>query len=306
MAISLFCWLKTRSRGACGGPESNSATAPGMASERPMLIWPSETLNLEPWRTRFSIICRTFTRGKCGSRCSRGMTRSGSLPARAALANSSSGMACSMENSPTAVRSISARCAPQPSFSPISCAREDVGARRTLDHEASEGAFQVRQTIFKEFDVHGFQLDDLFLAGQFVSGPAVNFFGGKCGRHLLEASNTLGGKALEHAGIESGAGVRALRFAIRVVRVGGEAEAEAGGVALSPAGIEARQPGRAPEEQNQNACREGIKRAQMADLAETGKMPDGIDYVVRRLAPGLVDDQSAIEGRGLRLARHEF
>src|SRR5579885_2789379 len=184
--------------------------------------------------------------------------------------------------------------------------RTDVGARRTLDHEASKGAFQVRQTIFKEFDVHGFQLDGLFLAGQLVSGPAVNFFGGKYGRHLLEASNTLGGKPLEHARIESGAGVRALRFAIGVVRVGGEAEAEARGVALSPAGIEARKPRRAPEEQNQDSCREGIERAEMADLAEASEMPDGIDHVVRRLALGLVDDQSAIEGRGLRLARHEF
>jgi hypothetical protein len=44
----------------------------------------------------------------------------------------------------------------------------------------------------------------------------------------------------------------------------------------------------------------------MADLAEASEMPDGIDHVVRRLALGLVDDQSAIEGRGLRLARHEF
>ena len=44
--------------------------------------------------------------------------------------------------------------------------------------------------------------------------------------------------------------------------------------------------------------------AQMPDLAESGEMPDRVHDVVRSLALGLVDDQGAVKGSGLRLAGH--
>ena len=39
-------------------------------------------------------------------------------------------------------------------------------------------------------------------------------------------------------------------------------------------------------------------------LAESGEMPDRVHDVVRSLALGLVDDQGAVKGSGLRLAGH--
>src|SRR5437763_4802467 len=126
MAISLSCWLNTRSRGAFGGPPSSSVVAPGGGSERPACSWEREILNFEPWRTRFSMTGRTLMRGKLGSRFSSLIRQLAKRPARLASASSSRAMACSRENSPTAVRVISARCAPQPSFCPISCARERI------------------------------------------------------------------------------------------------------------------------------------------------------------------------------------
>src|SRR6266404_2932457 len=61
---------------------------------------------------------------KSVSKPSSGIRRSANFPACLASASSSSVIACSIENSPTAVRVISARCAPHPSFCPISCASE--------------------------------------------------------------------------------------------------------------------------------------------------------------------------------------
>src|SRR5581483_2692610 len=94
------------------------------------------------------------------------------------------------------------------------------------------------------------------------------------------------------------------RRAVRIVAIGGEAEAEARGVALAAARIELHEARGAAKQKNENAGGKGIERAKMADLAETGEVAHRVHDVVGSLAFRLVNDQSAVEGSGLGLARH--
>ena len=99
-------------------------------------------------------------------------------------------------------------------------------------------------------------------------------------------------------------GVRAQRRAVGIVGVGGEAEAERRVVALAASRVKLREPRGAAEQQHQHAGRQRIERAQMADLAESEDAAHGVDDVVRRPALRLVDDQGAVERRGLRFSWH--
>ena len=175
----------------------------------------------------------------------------------------------------------------------------DVGAGRALDDEASEGSVDFREAKFEHFDFYRLQFDGLVSASQFVSGTAVNLFCGEGGRHLREAADAFVGKFFESGAIERGSGVGALRLAFGVVSIGGEAEAEAGGVAFAAAGIKLDEAGGAPEEQDEDAGGERVERSEMSDLTKAGEMANGVDDVMRGLAWRLVDDERAVEGSGL-------
>ena len=98
----------------------------------------------------------------------------------------------------------------------------------------------------------------------------MDFFGRKNRRHLLETSHALGCQALEDFLLQSRRGIHTLRFAIRVVRIGGKTEAKSGGVAFAPAGIKLHQAGGPAQKQHQHSGGERVERADVADLAETG------------------------------------
>src|ERR1700693_3045525 len=99
--------------------------------------------------------------------------------------------------------------------------RADVGSRRALDGETRDGAGDLRQAIFEQLHFDRFQFYGLLFSGEFVSGAAVDFFGGKRWRHLREAANTLGGETLKCGGIQSGRGIRTLGFAVGGAGMGG-------------------------------------------------------------------------------------
>ena len=87
------------------------------------------------------------------------------------------------------------------------------------------------------------------------------------------------------------------RIAIGVVRIRRESEAHRAGVSLSPPAVKAREPRRPPERQHQNAGRERIERAQMADLPKSDEPAHGLDHVVRGFPARLVDDKNSVNGR---------
>ena len=180
----------------------------------------------------------------------------------------------------------------------------NVGAGRALDDEASDGPFDFGEAIFEEFDGGRFKFDGLILAGEFVGGTPSDFLGGKNRRQLLEAAQGLVGESLELDAIEINGNFGRLRSALGVVSIGGVAETESSGVALATAGVEADKARGFAKEKDEHAGGKRVECAEMADLAEPGKMADRVDDIVRRFALRLVDDERAIEGRRLWLAGH--
>jgi len=119
---------------------------------------------------------------------------------------------------------------------------------------------------------------------------------------LREKANALVGEFFEHGFVEDRRIVRTLRLAFGVVSVGGKAETKAGGVAFAAARIKLDKASGAAEEEYQDASGERIERAEMADLAESGEVADGVNDVVRSFALRLVDDEGTVEGSGLWFA----
>ena len=130
----------------------------------------------------------------------------------------------------------------------------------------------------------------------------MNFFGGEGRGHLGEKANAFVGEFFESGFVEDRRIVRTLRLAFGVVSVGGKAETEAGGIAFAAAGIKLDEASGAAEEQNEDTGGERIERTEMADLAESGEVADGVHNVVRSFALRLVDDEGAVEGSGLWFA----
>jgi len=183
--------------------------------------------------------------------------------------------------------------------------RADVGAGRAFNNETGYVARDLRQAVFEEFDFNGLELDGLIFAGEFVGGASVNFFGGESRRHLLEDANAIARKFFEKRAIESrGWSVWTLCLSLGVVGVGGETETKASGVAFAAAGIKLDEAGSFTKQENKYAGGERIESAEMANLAEAGEMPDGVDNVVGSLALGLVNDESTVKRCWLWFARH--
>jgi len=182
--------------------------------------------------------------------------------------------------------------------------RTDVRAGRAFDGETSDRAFDSGEAIFEKFDRGGLEFDGLIFAREFVGGTAANFFGGENRGHLVETADGFVGELLELMLIERDGDFGSLCGAFGVVSVGGVTEAEAGGITLAAPGIEAYEARGLAKKKNENAGGKRVERAKMADLAESGKMADGIDDVVRGFAPRLVDDEGAVEGGRLWLAGH--
>lgn len=183
--------------------------------------------------------------------------------------------------------------------------RADVGAGRALDDEARDIVCDFCKAVFEEFDFDRLELDRLIFAREFIGRPAVNLFGGEHWGHLLKNADALAGEFFKKRPAKNGGRrVWTLRLSLGIVSVGSKSETEAGGVAFAAAGIKLDEASGLTKQKNQHASSERIESAEMSDLAETGKVADGIDNVMGSFALGLVDDQSAVEGCGLWFAGH--
>src|SRR5208282_3483414 len=85
-------------------------------------------------------------------------------------------------------------------------------------------------------------------------------------------------------------------FALGVVGVGGEAEADYPFVRLLGMGVELRQASEVAENNRQDSRGGGVESAEMSHRALANNPPHAIDYVVRREAGRLVDDYDTIHG----------
>ncbi len=182
--------------------------------------------------------------------------------------------------------------------------RTDVSSGGALDRNFRERAGNFVDVKIVDFNLHRLQLDRFFLAREFVCRAAMNFFRGIWRRHLRKAADARGGEPLDFNAIDLWSRIRAERRAVGVVGVRGKAEAEGGVVALAAPNIKLCEARGAPEQQHQNARRQRVERAEMADLPETDDAAHRIDHVVRRSAARLVDDQCAVERCGLRFSVH--
>ena len=138
-----------------------------------------------------------------------------------------------------------------------------------------------------------------------MRGMALYFFSGKCGRHLQEAARKPRCQPLKLRPVERRRHIRAERGAVGVVGIGGEAEPESRIVALAAAGIKLRETRGSAEEQYENAGRQRIERAEMADLAEAEQAAHGVDSIVRGSSARLVQHQRAVN-RGRPRCAHRF
>src|SRR6266481_4088097 len=168
--------------------------------------------------------------------------------------------------------------------------RPDVSSRRALNRKARDRPFYSRQAVLENLHRHRFQLYNLILARQFIRRPPVDFLGGKNRRHLLKSPRGFRRQPLQRFALQHRRRIRSRGLPFRVKRIGAIAEAETCCVALSASGIKPHEARGLAEQKNQDARREWIEGAQMADLPESRKVPHRVDDVVGSLPLGFVDD----------------
>ena len=120
--------------------------------------------------------------------------------------------------------------------------RTDIGAGRTFNYKSRDAAVNFLQSVFKNLDFDRLQLDSLFLARQLIRRTPFHFFRGKGRWHLLKTPDTLRRKLFNYRGIQRRRRVRALRFAIGIVRIRREAETEPRFISLPAPGIKLHEP----------------------------------------------------------------
>src|SRR5487761_252134 len=190
-------------------------------------------------------------------------------------------------------------------FSQFVRQRADIRARAAFDRELRVRACNFSQTKFINVHLDGFQRDRFFFARELVRGAPVNFFRGECRGHLLDAPDESRGIAFERITIQCRRAVRTLRLSVGIVSVGRVAKAHGAVVTLAASRIKPRETRGAAEKQDEDAGRQRIKRAQMADLAKANQAAHRLDDIVRRFAGWLVDDERAIDVRRLNISWHQ-
>ena len=83
-------------------------------------------------------------------------------------------------------------------------------------------------------------------------------------------------------------------FAVGVVGIGGEAEADHAFVSFLGRGVELGQAGEASGDEREDAGGQRVESAEMADGALLQNAAHAVDHVVRGPTGGLVDDDEAI------------
>jgi len=147
---------------------------------------------------------------------------------------------------------------------------------------------------FLDLDLNRLQNDFLPLARQLVGGDAIDFLGRERRRDLLDEAEECGGEGLQLFEAGVGGADLAHGFAIGIVSVGGEAEADHAFVVFLGSGVELRQAREVADDEREHAGGERIERAQMADGALLENPAHAVNHVVGSPTGGFVDDENAI------------
>ncbi len=150
----------------------------------------------------------------------------------------------------------------------------DAGAK------ASAVPFHFQDLKFLDLDLHRLEGHFFLLAGQLVGWNPVNLLGGKWGRSLANHSAELGGESLDFIGLETNVLGCADRFALGVVGIGGEAEADRAFVGFLGFGVELSETSKVADDQGQDAGCHGIERTEMADGALAEDAAGAVDHIM--------------------------
>ena len=169
-----------------------------------------------------------------------------------------------------------------------------VGAAADAGTEGSTVIADMQDGEFLDFHLHRLEFHGLLFTGEFVSRNAVNFFGGKGRRSLLEDSTeacrdfpNLIGRERDWLGWGGG-------FSLRIVGVGGEAEADNAFVGLLGFCVELGEASEVSEDQGKHAGGERIEGPEVSYRALLENAADAVNDIVRSETSGLVDDQDGI------------
>lgn len=200
-----------------------------------------------------------------------------------------------------------------------------VGSGGDAGAEAGVAGIDGGNGEFFYFYLDWLKFDLFVLAGEFVGGDAVNFFGGEWRRSLLGDAEEFACELLKFRKVEEWAvhrGCLTLRafscgedllrlggrgtghdgIAIGVVGGGGEAEANYALVSFFGGGVELNQAGEAAEDERKNSGGEGIEGAEMSDGALAENAAHAVDDVMGGPTGGLIDDDDAVHEKIVRLS----
>ncbi len=145
--------------------------------------------------------------------------------------------------------------------------RTHVGSRGYAGAEMGAVALDCENGEFFDLDLDRLQ-DYLFLFScQFVGGDAVDLLGGEWRRNLLDHAVKSGSEFLDGLKAESDREGVTGGFAVGVIGVGGEAEADDAFVGFLGRRVELGQAGEAAGDQGEHAGGERVEGAEMADGA---------------------------------------
>ncbi len=167
------------------------------------------------------------------------------------------------------------------------------------DAGAEAGAIGVNRgdEEFFYFYLHRLQHYFFLFASEFVGGDAANFFGREGRRDLLDDAEESGGELLELLKVKVDGTNFADGFAIGIVSIGGEAEADHAFISFLRRDVKLRQPCEIADHQRKYTGGQRIERPEMADGALAENAAHAVDHVVGGPTSGLVDDDDAIHER---------
>jgi len=171
----------------------------------------------------------------------------------------------------------------------------DVGTGGADDAEASLVIVAGKQVEGLDGDLDRFQVNGQILAGELVSGHAVDLLGGNGRRHLRMGADLEVKPVAELSGIERDRRGVAGSLALSVVSVSGEAKANDGLVDFATDGDELREAGGFADDQGQDAGGHGVQGAKVADFGGARKAPHLVHRVVRCPAGWLIQDDDPVE-----------
>ncbi len=190
-------------------------------------------------------------------------------------------------NSPTAVRSISERCAPLPCLRPKSNAeRSDVRTRAAFHAETRHRSLRrLFKRNSKTSTSTGWRFTGSFFRASSCAGGLYSFRRNRRAAPAESYPQIPNASFTIESGSRSGAYLRPERFPVGVVRVCFKTEIAPRTLTLTAAAVKPRESRRFAECEHEHAGSERSSVPEMSDAAEAGKLADEFHYILLRRSP---------------------